>query len=84
MSQLRNSRATLIGGNIISLIQIFDSYKFDLILMDNNLPDMLGLEASKCMREYEDLFNIEKTDKTHIIAVTMDPLTGNFLSFTIY
>jgi len=53
-----------------------DKYKngnFDLILMDENMPIMNGIEATKQIRE------IEKTTKKHIpiIAVTANALSGD-------
>jgi len=45
--------------------------------MDINLPDMLGIEASRMMREKEADFN---NVHTNIIAVTMEGLSGKFIS----
>ena len=54
-------------------VEMYKNEKFDLILMDENMPIMNGIEATKQIRK------IEKTTHTHIpiIAVTANSLSGD-------
>lgn len=49
--------------------QIILRFLYDIIFMDINLPDMLGSEATKIMREYENEYSSKKTT---IIAVSVE------------
>ncbi|MCP3942763.1 MAG: response regulator [Desulfobacteraceae bacterium] len=48
--------------------------KFDLILMDGQMPVMDGIEATKAIRHSE---KISKADRTPIIAVTANAMKGD-------
>ena len=54
-------------------VEIYQKENFDLILMDENMPIMNGIEATKKIRE------LEKETNKHIpiIAVTANALTGD-------
>ena len=54
-------------------VEIYQKEDFDLILMDENMPIMNGIEATKKIRE------LEKETNKHIpiIAVTANALTGD-------
>ena len=47
---------------------------FDIILMDENMPEMNGIEAVKKIREIEES---EQRDKTPIVAVTANSIAGD-------
>ena len=52
-------------------VEMCQKEDFDLILMDENMPIMNGIEATKKIRE------LEKNKHTSIIAVTANALTGD-------
>ena len=52
-------------------IMKLDWAKYDLILMDENMPNMNGMEATKIIREQEETKNIP------IIAVTANAIKGD-------
>jgi CheY-like chemotaxis protein len=47
---------------------------FDLVLMDCQMPDMSGFEATRRFREYEALHNLQRVP---IIALTAQAMTGD-------
>ena len=51
-------------------IRLFERNRPDLILMDINMPEMDGLEATKAIRQLETAKNIP------ILALTADAFTG--------
>jgi len=53
-------------------VDIFKINKYDLILMDENMPKMNGLEASKIILDYEKSHTIKHTP---IVALTANSLT---------
>lgn len=55
-------------------LELFKMEKFDLILMDVQMPGMDGLEATSLIREYERTNNLPRTP---IIGMTAHALTGD-------
>jgi len=63
-----------IANDGVEAIQAYKSKKYDLILMDENMPNMNGIEATK------EILAIEKDDKlthTPIVALTANALKGD-------
>jgi len=67
---------TTIANNGIEAIEIYknDYNKFNIILMDINMPNMSGLEALNKIREYEEDNNIKSIP---IIALTANTIKGD-------
>ena len=63
-----------IANNGIEAIEKFIENKYDLILMDENMPEMNGIEATKKIREYENKNNL---GHTFISALTANALQGD-------
>jgi CheY-like chemotaxis protein len=63
----------VIAGNGLRALQLLDSQEFDAILMDVQMPEMDGLEATRRIRE------AEKTSGCHIpvIAMTAHAMVGD-------
>lgn len=57
----------IIANDGIEAIEIFKKHNFDLIFMDENMPNMNGIEASKKIIEYEKENNLKHTN---IVALT--------------
>ena len=55
-------------------VEAFKKNKYHVILMDENMPNMTGIEATKAIREIEQSENLEATP---IIAVTANALEGD-------
>jgi len=63
-----------IANNGIEAIEKFKNNKYDFILMDENMPNMNGIEATKKIREIE---REKHLDHTIIIALTANALDGD-------
>jgi CheY-like chemotaxis protein len=63
-----------IANDGIEAIECFKNNKYDLILMDENMPNMNGIEATKQIREIEKEKNL---DRVIIIALTANALQGD-------
>jgi len=63
-----------IANNGIEAIEKFKNNRYDLILMDENMPEMNGMEATKKIREYEEKHNLKRT---FISALTANALHGD-------
>jgi CheY-like chemotaxis protein len=63
----------VIAGNGLRALQLLDGQEFDVILMDVQMPEMDGLEATRRIRE------AEKTSGCHIpvIAMTAHAMVGD-------
>jgi len=61
-----------IANNGEEAVDIFKINKYDLVLMDENMPKMNGLEASKIILDYEKTHTIEHTP---IVALTANSLS---------
>ena len=59
-------------------VEIFKKKKFDLILMDENMPELNGIGAMQQIKEYEMKNNLKKTP---IIAVTANALATDVKKF---
>lgn len=60
-----------VASNGIEAVSMAQSKQFDVILMDIQMPDMDGIEATKCLRKDPSL------DDTPIIAMTAHAMTGD-------
>ena len=58
----------------VEAVEMFKTNKYDIILMDENMPNMNGIEATKLILEYEKQNNLEHTP---IIALTANALKGD-------
>jgi signal transduction histidine kinase/CheY-like chemotaxis protein len=63
-----------IANDGIEAIELFKKNRYDLILMDENMPNMNGIEATKQIRIYEQEKNLLPTI---IIALTANALEGD-------
>ena len=63
-----------IASDGIEAIEIFKNNQYDAILMDENMPNMNGIEATKQILEYEKINNLKHTP---IIALTANALKGD-------
>jgi len=63
-----------IANDGVEAIEAFKSKKYDLILMDENMPNMNGIEATKHILEMEKIQNLQHTP---IIALTANALKGD-------
>ena len=58
----------------IEALEAFKQNKYDIILMDENMPNMNGIEATKHILEFEKENNLEHTP---IVALTANSLKGD-------
>ena len=58
----------------IEAIEIFKKEKYDIILMDENMPNMNGIEATKLILEFE---KENQLIHTPIVALTANALKGD-------
>ena len=63
-----------IASDGIEAIEIFKNNQYDAILMDENMPNMNGIEATKQILEYEKENSLKHTP---IIALTANALKGD-------
>jgi len=65
-----------VANDGVEAVDIYKSshHKYDCILMDENMPNMTGSEATKCIRAFEKEIGI---DETFIIALTANALDGD-------
>ena len=63
-----------IASDGIEAIECFQNNKYDIILMDENMPNMNGIEATKIIREIE---NNQKLKANIIVAITANALKGD-------
>jgi signal transduction histidine kinase len=67
-----------IANNGLEAVELFKEKKFDLILMDENMPELNGIGALIQIRAYEAKNALEKTP---VIAVTANALTADVDKF---
>jgi CheY-like chemotaxis protein len=65
--------AVTVAANGREALQAFDHQRFDLILMDIQMPEMGGVEAAKLIRQREQ----QAGGHTPIIAVTAHAMKGD-------
>ena len=63
-----------VANNGVEAVQMFKSNSYDLILMDENMPNMNGIEATKKILELEEVW---KKPHTPIVALTANALKGD-------
>jgi len=63
-----------IANDGIEAVEVYKNKKYDLILMDENMPNLNGSEATKLIREYEKQQN---PNYTPIIALTANAIKGD-------
>jgi CheY-like chemotaxis protein len=67
-----------IANNGLEAVEAFQSGAFDLVLMDIQMPEMGGIEATRLIREHE---SAHQARSTPIIAVTANALKGDRESY---
>ncbi len=67
--------SVVVANNGIEAVSAFENEKFDLILMDGQMPEMDGFEATRKIRTLES----QKPEKSHIriIALTANAMKGD-------
>ena len=63
-----------IANDGLEAIKKFKTNNYDLILMDENMPNMTGIEATKHIREYERTHHLTHTP---IVALTANAMEGD-------
>ena len=69
-----------IANNGMEAIELFKNNQYDIILMDENMPEMNGIEATKKIREIERELHLEHTI---IIALTANALESDKEKFIL-
>ncbi len=67
-----------IASDGLEAVEMFKSSKFELILMDDSMPNMTGIEALKEIRDYERKHNLEATP---IVALTANVMEDDKMKF---
>ncbi len=67
-----------IANDGVEAVDMFKDSKFDLVLMDENMPNMTGSEAFKKIREYEKKNNLKETP---VIALTANVMQKDVNKF---
>jgi len=62
----------------LEAVKMFQSSKFDLILMDDSMPNMTGIEALKIIRDFERKNSLEQTP---IVALTANVMEDDKVKF---
>jgi PAS domain S-box-containing protein len=65
---------TVVAPNGLEAVQLFEKNKYDIILMDMQMPEMDGLEATRIIREYE---KEKKLKETPIISMTANAMKAD-------
>ena len=63
-----------LAENGIEAVELFKTNQYDAILMDENMPNMNGIEATKIIMEFEKEMSLKHTP---IIALTANALKGD-------
>jgi signal transduction histidine kinase/CheY-like chemotaxis protein len=64
----------ILANDGVEAVDKFKTEKFDVVLMDENMPNMNGIEATKLIRVYEEENNLPRTP---IVALTANALKGD-------
>ena len=67
-----------IANDGVEAVEMYKKAKYDLILMDENMPNLNGLGAMEQIKEYEKENNLEKTP---IVALTANALKSDVEKF---
>jgi two-component system sensor histidine kinase BarA len=51
----------------------FAKTRYDIVFMDNHMPELSGIDATQCMRAYE---KIRRLPRTPIIAITASGMSA--------
>jgi CheY-like chemotaxis protein len=78
----KQGHAVLIAGNGRQALEAYEREAFDLILMDIQMPEMDGFEATKAIRDRETsgirpLHQLEGRERTPILALTAYAMKGD-------
>ncbi|MBV8640815.1 MAG: response regulator [Verrucomicrobia bacterium] len=65
------------AANGAEVLSALERTHYDLILMDCQMPEMEGYEASRRIRERERNLNSPQTPRIHIVALTANALEGD-------
>ncbi|MBV8352582.1 MAG: response regulator [Verrucomicrobia bacterium] len=65
------------AANGAEVLSALEGTHYDLILMDCQMPEMEGYEASRRIRERERNLNSPQTPRIHIVALTANALEGD-------
>jgi signal transduction histidine kinase/CheY-like chemotaxis protein len=74
----RMGYAVTLANNGLEAVEAFTQNTFDVVLMDIQMPDMGGIEATRLIREHEAARQVKPTP---IIAVTANALKGDRESY---
>jgi two-component system, sensor histidine kinase and response regulator len=66
-----------IAVNGLEVVSASEQTQYDVILMDCQMPEMGGYEASGKIRERESILNGHAKSRTHIVALTADAMEGD-------
>jgi CheY-like chemotaxis protein len=67
-----------IANDGVEAFQMYQNHQYGLILMDENMPNLNGIETTKKILEYEQKYNLPHTP---IITVTANALSGDEMRF---
>ena len=68
-----------IANNGLEVVEMFQQGKYDLVLMDENMPELNGIAAMKLIKTYEKENNLTKTPIIALTASVLDTDIENFL-----
>jgi len=63
-----------IVDNGLKAVEIFQKKRYDLVLMDENMPEMNGIEAMKAIKKYE---KSKQQEHTPIVVLTANAIQGD-------
>ena len=69
-----------IADDGLKAIESFKEYNYNLILMDENMPELNGIGAMKIIKQYEKDNNLEKTPIVALTASVLDSDKEKFIS----
>ena len=70
---LKNQRADIeFAEDGVEALMMFKQRRYDIVLMDMHMPRMNGIEATKAMREFENLQRRSGPQRSAILAITAD------------
>ncbi|RYD35690.1 MAG: hybrid sensor histidine kinase/response regulator [Verrucomicrobiaceae bacterium] len=66
-----------VAANGYEVLDAMDRSRFDLILMDCQMPEMEGYEATRRIRDRERVRGVPEADRVHIVALTANAMAGD-------